>query len=62
MPLRTVSNDGVLRDVRALEDDLAAARRIEADDRVDERGLADAVAPEQPQDLPLLELQATVPE
>ena len=57
MPLRTVSNEEMLRDVVALEDDPAAARRIEADDRVHQRGLAHAVAPEQAQDLALLELQ-----
>ena len=46
-----------MRDVVALEDDLAAARRIEADDRIHQRGLADAVAAEQAEDLALLELQ-----
>jgi hypothetical protein len=48
---------GFLGDVVALEHDLAAARRIEADDRIHQRGLADAVAPEQAEDLALLELQ-----
>ena len=61
MPLRTVSKDGIRGDVLALEHDLAAARRIEADDRVHQRGLAHAVAPEQAEDLALLELQATGP-
>ena len=48
---------GFLRDLVALEHDLAAARRIEADDRIHQRGLADAVAAEQAEDLALLELQ-----
>src|SRR5262249_41571574 len=46
-----------LADVVTLEDDLAAARRIEADDRIHQRGFADAVASEQPEDLALLERQ-----
>jgi hypothetical protein len=45
---------GFLGDVGALEHDSAAARRIEADDRIHQRGLADPVAPEQSQNLPLL--------
>ena len=51
----------LLRDVVALEHDLAAARRIEADDRIHQRGLADAVPAEQAEDLALLELAATAP-
>src|SRR5215470_20106950 len=45
---------GDLADVRSLEDDFSTTGRIKAHDRVDERRLADAVATEQPQDLPLL--------
>src|ERR1700742_2257849 len=47
----------LLRNLFALEHHSAAARRIEADDRVHQRGLADAIAAEQAEDLPLLELQ-----
>jgi hypothetical protein len=46
-----------MSDVVTLEDDLAATRRIEADDRVHQRGLANAVTAEQAEDLALLELQ-----
>jgi hypothetical protein len=53
MPLRTVSNE----DVVALEHHLAAAWRIEADDRVHQRRFADAVAAEQAENLALLKLQ-----
>src|SRR5665811_2439640 len=48
---------GLPGDVVALKHDLAAARRIEADDRVNQCGLADAIAPEQTENLALLELQ-----
>src|SRR5215831_5831431 len=48
---------GLARDVVALEYDPAAARRVEADDRVHQRGLADAVAAEKAENLSLLELQ-----
>src|SRR5262245_52883530 len=41
----------VVGDVRPLEHDLAATRRREADDRVDQRGLADAVASQQSENL-----------
>src|SRR5712691_8449607 len=44
-------------DVCALEHDPTAARRSESNDRIHQRRLADAVASEQPQDLPLLDLQ-----
>src|SRR6266851_6903523 len=44
-------------DVYALEDDPAAARRRESHDRIHQRRLTDAVASEQSQDLPLLDLQ-----
>ena len=45
------------RDVRALEENPSAPRRSKTHDRVDERGLADAVASEQPEDGALIELQ-----
>src|SRR5215216_3321182 len=45
----------VAGDVRTFENDLAAARRIEAHDRVYQGGLADAVAPEQTENLSLLQ-------
>src|SRR5499427_10960301 len=48
---------GDLGDVSSLEDDFPTAGWIEAHDRVDERCLADAVATEQAQDLPLLKRQ-----
>jgi hypothetical protein len=57
MPPRTVSNEALARDVVALEHHFAVARRIEADDRIHQRGFADAVAPEQSENLALLELQ-----
>src|SRR5574339_406236 len=44
-------------DVVAFEQNLAAARRAEAHDRVHQRCLADAVTSEQAEDLALLELQ-----
>ena len=43
--------------VFAFEDDLAAARRVEADNRIHQRGLADPIAAEQAENLALLELQ-----
>src|SRR5579863_5563913 len=54
-----VAHDGERRmagDVGALEEHLAAARRHEADDGVDERSLAHAVSAKQPQNLALLKL------
>ena len=48
---------GFLRDVVALEHDFAAAWRIEADDRIHQRGLADAIASQKPKNLSLLKLQ-----
>src|SRR6202040_1714107 len=47
---------GIAGDVGALEIDLAAARRREANDGIDNGGLADAVPAEQAEDLALLEL------
>src|SRR5262249_44119109 len=43
--------------VHALEQNLSTPRTIETHDRVHQCRLADAVASEQPEDLPLLELQ-----
>jgi hypothetical protein len=44
-------------DVRTLEKDFSTPGRREADDRIDQRGLADTVAAEQADNLALLELQ-----
>lgn len=46
-----------MSDVRALEQNPAAPRRGETDDRIDQGRFADAVSSEQPENLPLLELQ-----
>src|SRR5215470_12879999 len=46
-----------LGNIRPLEQNLSAAWTIETHDRVHQRGLADAVASEQPEDLSFLELQ-----
>src|SRR5262249_38802726 len=46
-----------LGNVHTLEQNLSTARTIETHDRVHQRGLADAIASEQPEDLSLLELQ-----
>src|SRR5215831_17912858 len=46
-----------LGNVHALEENLSTPRTIETHDRVHQCGLADAIASEQPKDLPLLELQ-----
>src|SRR5262249_42853766 len=46
-----------LGDLTPLEHDAAATRRIKADNRIDQRSLADAVAAKQAEDLALLEFQ-----